>query len=261
MVKARTEKVSSKKRQISFDFVRPKSSLLSREEQISIPAAALSGQAKQQLPLTGRLPYFIKNWLNITQISAILKIVQGFQIQFQSFPVQKTLPRPSLQNCKLVNEEIETLFQKGAIKPAPFNDQAFYHRMFLVAKKGGSQRPVLDLSPLNKFINGTFQDGESHDNKVPHKQEGLHDKYRSYGRLSHRANTPKLTPVPSLPMARTVLPIRNNAIWPERSTTSIHKINEARKSLATRSGCSNDYFFRRHTCSRSNNRYIKPTRT
>ena len=59
---------------------------------------------------------------------------------------------PSLQNCKLVNEEIETLLQKGATKPVAFNDQAFYHRMFLVAKKGGGQRPVLDLSPLNKFI-------------------------------------------------------------------------------------------------------------
>ena len=86
------------------------------------------------------------------QDSAILDIVQGFQIQFQSFPVQKTLPLPSLQNWKLVNEEIETLLHKGAIKRVPFDDQAFYHRMFLVAKKGGDQRPVLDLSPLNKFI-------------------------------------------------------------------------------------------------------------
>jgi hypothetical protein len=57
-----------------------------------------------------------------------------------------------LQNCKLVSEEIETLLHKGATKRVHFNDQAFYHRIFLVAKKGGGQRPVLDLSPLNKFI-------------------------------------------------------------------------------------------------------------
>ena len=91
------------------------------------------------------------NWLNITQDPIILQIVQGFQIQFQSFPVQRTLPLPSLQNCKLVGEEIETL-RKGAIQRVPFSEQGFYHRMFLVAKKGGGQRPVLDLSPLNKFI-------------------------------------------------------------------------------------------------------------
>ena len=148
MVKTTTKKVPSKKRKISLELFRPKSG----EEQISIPATALPRQTKQQLPLTGRLPYFIENCQNITQDSAILDIVQGFQIQFQSFPVQKTLPRPSLQNCKLVNEEIETLLHKGAIKRVPFDDQAFYHRMFLVAKKGGGQRPVLDLSPLNKFI-------------------------------------------------------------------------------------------------------------
>ena len=140
MVKTTAEKIPSKKRKILFDLFRSTPG----EEQISIPASALSRQTKQQVPLTGRLPYFIENWQNITQDSAILDIVQGFQIQFQSFPVQKTLPRPSLQNCKLVNEEIETLLRKGAIKRVPFDDQAFYHRMFLVAK--------LDLSSLNKFI-------------------------------------------------------------------------------------------------------------
>ena len=107
------------------------------EGQISIPAAALSRQAKQQLPLTGSLPFFIKNWLNITQDPTILEIVQGYQIQFHSPPIKKTVPRPSLQNCQLVSEEIEALLHKGAIKRAHFNDQAFYHRIFLVAKKGG----------------------------------------------------------------------------------------------------------------------------
>ena len=150
--KPQLKKYQAKNEKISFELFRPKSLLTSGEEQISIPATALSRQTKQQLPLTGRLPYFMENWQNITQDSAILDIVQGFQIQFQSFPVQKTLPRSSLQNCKLVNEEIETLLHKGTIKRLPFDDQAFYHRMFLVAKKGGGQRPVLDLSPLNKFI-------------------------------------------------------------------------------------------------------------
>ena len=125
VVKTTTEKIPSKKRKISFDLFRSTPG----EEQISIAASALSRQTKQQVPLTGRLPYFIENWQNITQDSAILDIVQGFQIQFQSFPVEKTLPRPSLQNCKLVNEEIETL-HKGAIKRVPFDDQAFYHRMY-----------------------------------------------------------------------------------------------------------------------------------
>ncbi|CAB3986747.1 Hypothetical predicted protein [Paramuricea clavata] len=146
------EKILIKKPKFSPDSLRPKSLPSPGEGQISIPAAALSRQAKQQLPLAGRLSFFIKNWLNITQDSTILEIVQGYQIQFHSPPIQKTVPRPSLQNCKLVSEEIEALLHKDAIKRVHFNDQAFYHRIFLVAKKGGGQRPVLDLSPLNKFI-------------------------------------------------------------------------------------------------------------
>ena len=138
MVKTTTKKVPSKKRK---NFVRPKSLLTSGEEQISIPATALSRQTKQQLPLTGRLPYFIENWQNITQDSAILDIVQGFQIQFQSFPVQKTLPRSSLQNCKLVNEEIETLLHKGAIKACAFRRSSVLPQNVFSCKKGWRSTP------------------------------------------------------------------------------------------------------------------------
>ena len=111
--KPQLKKYQAKKRKISFELFRPKSLLTSGEEQISIPATALSRQTKQQLPLTGRLPYFIENWQNITQDSAILDIVQGFQIQFQSFPVQKTLPRSSLQNCKLVKRKSRRCYTRA----------------------------------------------------------------------------------------------------------------------------------------------------
>ena len=36
-----------------------------------------------------------------------------------------------------------------------YSKHAFYHRMFLVEKKNGGYRPVLDLSPLNTFIETT----------------------------------------------------------------------------------------------------------
>jgi hypothetical protein len=152
VVETTIEKVPIKKRKISPNSLRPKSLPSTGEGQISIPAAALSRQAKQQHPLTGRLTFFIKDWLNITQDTTILEIVQGYQIQFHSPPIQKTVPRPSLQNCKLVSEEIEALLNKDAIKRVHFNDQSFNHRISLVAKKGGGQRPVIGLRPLNKFI-------------------------------------------------------------------------------------------------------------
>ena len=78
--------------------------------------------------------------------------------------------------------------------------------------------------------------------------------------ISNRANASRLAKIPSLSMARTVLPVRNHAFWSKCGTKSVHKINETRNSLVTKPGCSNDYS-RRYTCARSNNRYNKSTRT
>ena len=50
------------------------------------------------------------------------------------------------------------LLQKGAIQKIPFTRDGFYSRLFLAPKKGGSMRPVIALSSLNKFIvNEHFQ--------------------------------------------------------------------------------------------------------
>ena len=62
-------------------------------------------------------------------------------------------------------------------------------------------------------------------------------------------------------MAKSVLPVCNHAVWSKCDTKSVHKINEIRNSLAKRPACSNDYFSRRYTCARSNNRNNESTRT
>ena len=41
---------------------------------------------------------------------------------------------------------------KGAIEEAPPHSRAFYGRLFTVPKSSGGLRPVLDLSPLNKYL-------------------------------------------------------------------------------------------------------------
>jgi hypothetical protein len=48
----------------------------------------------------------------------------------------------------LLQEEVHTLLQKGAVELVnpPFTP-GFYSRLFLVPKKNGKMRPVIDLSP------------------------------------------------------------------------------------------------------------------
>ena len=101
--------------------------------------------------MTGRLRFFHANWLNITRDQFILNAVQGFKICFRCTPVQSVVPRVSDQNS-IIKNEIVSLLKKRAIRQVPFSHDGFYHRLFLVPKKGGGQRPVLDLSALNQFI-------------------------------------------------------------------------------------------------------------
>ena len=64
----------------------------------------------------------------------------------------------STEHISILNAEISKLLLKGAIRPVNFTNAAFYSRLFLVPKKGGDLRPVIDLSALNQFvINEHFQ--------------------------------------------------------------------------------------------------------
>ena len=103
---------------------------------------------------TAKLPQFIEQWKSITSDPAVLEIVTGVNIPFRCVPVQtspqvtKTLP----ESFQILEQEVQSLLAKGAICEVPFTQDGFYSRLFLVPKKDGSMRPVVDLSPLNRFI-------------------------------------------------------------------------------------------------------------
>ena len=61
-------------------------------------------------------------------------------------------------NAHLIDSEVESLLTKGAIAETTPIREGFFSRLFLVPKKGGTFRPVIDLSFLNKFVeNSHFQ--------------------------------------------------------------------------------------------------------
>ena len=63
----------------------------------------------------------------------------------------------------LIEEEINNLLAKDAIEEIPMSELYYSSSMFLVTKKSGGKRSVLNLKPLNKFVpNQTF------------KTEGIH---------------------------------------------------------------------------------------
>ena len=122
--------------------------------------------AHMQLPLAGRLSSFISNWEAITQDQWVLQSVHGYRIEFLQKPRQNHRP-PQITFAKkeeeCMQEEIQSMLDKQAITDIESCPEGFYSQMFLVPKKDGRQRPVINLKRLNQSV------------KTEHfKMEGIH---------------------------------------------------------------------------------------
>ena len=118
------------------------------------------------IPLTGRTSYFYDNWESINASSQVLNIISGYEIPFVKEPYQYHHPITQANSDEeriLIEEEINNLLAKDAVEEIPMSELYYSSSMFLVTKKSGGKRPVLNLKPLNKFVpNQTF------------KMEGIH---------------------------------------------------------------------------------------
>ena len=122
--------------------------------------------AARGLPLAGRVQHFLSNWQAITQDVWVLGAIQGYGIEFLQIPYQQRKP-PQLaftqeeEECMLA--EIQNMLDKQAISSMEEGPEGFYSQMFLVPKKDGRQRPVINLKRLNQSV------------KTEHfKMEGIH---------------------------------------------------------------------------------------
>ena len=107
--------------------------------------------------LAGRLTLFRENWERVTQDQWVLGVVTGYRIEFLSPPTQANLPRVgvcSLEEQELIVEEVDKMLSKGAITElTPVEATGgFYSSLFLVPKKDGGMRPVINLKSLNEYV-------------------------------------------------------------------------------------------------------------
>ena len=111
----------------------------------------------------GRISLFKSNWKALTKEPWVIQtVLQGYHIPLTSVPHQHSPPcNPHLSSkeAAVLEEEIQSLLQKQAICQIPTPTGGFYSNMFIVPKKDGGQRPVINLRHLNRYVKSAFQDG------------------------------------------------------------------------------------------------------
>ena len=107
-----------------------------------------------QIPVGGRLAHFALNWQNITNDQLVLSLIKnGYQIPFKEQPPLSREPIFFQQSQRReLEEEVTSLLQKGAVEEIQPETPGFYSRIFLVPKKNGKLRLIIDLSTLNKYV-------------------------------------------------------------------------------------------------------------
>ena len=111
--------------------------------------------AHKQLPLAGRIAHFIRNWEAVTQDAWVLNAVRA---RVQSRPGINTLPMPPSKGTDIweglatLDAEIDKMEQKDAICTADRASPGFYSQLFVVPKKDGGHRPIINLKKLNQFV-------------------------------------------------------------------------------------------------------------
>ena len=86
---------------------------------------------------------------------AILDVVQGYHLEFLAPQRQGRIRQPmqfSRAESDKIGSEVATLLEKGALNTVkPVSDQ-FLSSLFLVPKRDGKSRPVINLKELNVFL-------------------------------------------------------------------------------------------------------------
>ena len=105
-------------------------------------------------PIGGRLGKFLGNWRSLTSCHWTLQTVQGYHLEFVSRPPYRSPPQNpvvSKEQEEILDSEVETLLLKQAILKTELQE-GFFSSIFLVPKKDGGWRPIINLKDLNQYL-------------------------------------------------------------------------------------------------------------
>jgi len=107
-----------------------------------------------EIPVGAKLFHFSNRWLQITSDAWVHSLVtKGLTFQFEKRPPLSRVPIELVSRHPHIPESILGLLEKQAVERVqdPYSP-GFYSRLFLVQKKNGSWRPVIDLKVFNMYL-------------------------------------------------------------------------------------------------------------
>ena len=124
---------------------------------------AKGGEPPHMLPTVGGcLSCHWATWQRYGAETWVVDVLRvGYRLPFESRPpltkmkVRSTAYHPNSSRHRSLVMEVETMLSKGAVEVVTDRSPGFYSRLFLVEKASGGWRPVIDLSPLNRFVRQT----------------------------------------------------------------------------------------------------------
>ncbi len=126
-------------------------------ERNSLPSS-LEGSATPLVSEDGKGPLAaeLMNWCACAVYCWVLATIdRGYRLQFAVKPPVfngVVMSVAKWESARVQEEEISSLLIKGVIRVIPMEkmQQGFYSCYFVIPKRGGSLRPILDLRALNK---------------------------------------------------------------------------------------------------------------
>ena len=105
--------------------------------------------------VTQTLSRCITRWEAITSSREVLNVIrEGHEIPFETTPppfsgILDSVP-PDPQGALVLRRELEEMLSKGAVTrvTGPEKHDGYYSHYFLVPKRDGGSRPILNLKPL-----------------------------------------------------------------------------------------------------------------
>ena len=110
----------------------------------------------------GRLSRFQEAWRKMLGSGPIQQVIrQGHRIEFSktpplSQPGEGKETRLAKDKMILIRKEVKDLVRKKVVRRVPWQEArrkpGYYSKMFCVSKANGSWRPIINLRPMNRFV-------------------------------------------------------------------------------------------------------------